>query len=263
MASQKKPFLDDRTIVPAEFLTSIFGGDDGYSTADPPSPFYKGHIHDGGTEWGHAPKINLTDHVIGSLVLPQPELKSVKLSATQAVPLTSSLFWTMPIPPDAYGLIPKPMHLNIFWSANSSISPGNTAFRVDWMYLQAGQNVIPPSVIQRGSSAWPANTISSNNPTPTTFRFKTSTAASRLYVNDTFTGNNLIELTLPTDLPGATLDQFLLFGLEISSAPTVTLTQPMEQVNVFAIELLYYSQTLGLNNLAPTLLSNDPGLADY
>lgn len=263
MASPKKPFQNDRTIVDAEFLTSIFGGDDGYATSVPASPFYRGHFHDGGNEWGHAPKIDLGQHVVGRLVLPQPELKSIKLSAMQAVPLTSSLFWTLPIPSDAYTTTPLPMFLNIYWSANNSVSPGNTAFRIDWIYLQAGQNVMPPSIIDRGSSAWPANTVAGNNAVPTTFRFKVLTTASRLYVNDTLTGGNLIQLSLPANVPGAALDQFLLLGLEISTAPTVTLSQPMAQVNVFAIELLYFSQTLGLDNSAPTLLSNDPGLADF
>lgn len=263
MASSKKLFQNDRTIVDAEFLTSIFGGDDGYATAVPPSPFYQGHFHDGGNEWGHAPKIDLEQHVIGRLVLPQPELKSIKLSATQSVPLTSSLFWTLPIPSDAYIISPTPMFLNIYWTANGTISPSNTAFRVDWVYLQAGQNVMPPSIINRGPSAWPANTVAGNNAIPTTFRFKVSTAASRLYINDTLTGGNLIQLTLPANVPGAALNQFLLLGLEISSAPTVTLSQPMSQVNIFAVELLYYSQTLGLNNSIPSLLTNDPGLADF
>lgn len=262
MPSAKKPFKDDKTVVSAEFLTSIFGGNDGYSTTVPPSPFYKGHFHDGGNEWGHAPKVNLTDHVTGRLVLPELELKSIKLSANQATPLTSSLFWTLPIPSDAYSAIPESMYLNIFWSGNAALSPSNAAFRVDWVYLQPGQNVMPPSIIDLGSTYWPANTISSNNPTPTTFRFKTSASPSRLYVNDSLTGGNLIELTPPTDAPGAVLDDFLLFGLEITSAPTVTLTQPMTQVNIFAVEILYYSRTLG-TNISPVLLENDAGLADF
>ena len=263
MPSPKKPFKDDKTIVDAEFLTSIYGGDDGYATANPPSPFFKGHIHDDGTEWGHAPKIDLTDHVTGRLVVPTLELKSIKLSAAQATPLTSSLFWTIPVPSDAYSVIPESMYLNIYWSANGPLSPGNAAFRIDWIYMQPGKNVIPPSIIDRGSSAWTANTIGGNNPTPTTFRFKSNIAATVLNVNDPANNGKLIALTPPADAPGATLNQFVLFGLEISTAPTVTLTQPMTQVNIFAIEILYFSQTLGINNQTPTLLPNDPGLADF
>lgn len=262
MPSPKKPFQNDKTIVDAEFLTSIFGGDDGYATTIPPSPFFNGHFHDGGGQWGHAPKIDLTDHVTGRLVSPGLELKSIKLTPNQATPLTSSLFWTIPVPSDAYTTIPEPMYLNIFWSGNSALSPSNAAFRADWIYLQAGQNVMPPSVINLGSTFWPANTISSNNPTATTFRFKVSAAPSRLYVNDTLVGGNLIPLTLPPDAPGANLGDFLLFGLEITTAPTVTLTQPMSQVNIFAIEILYFSRTLG-SNTTPVLLPNDPGLADF
>lgn len=263
MASPKKTFTDDKTIVSAEFLTSIFGGDDGYATSNPPSPFYKGHLHDGGSEWGHAPKVDLTDHVAGRLVVPGLELKSIKLSSSQAVPLTSSLFWTLPIPSDAYAAVPQPMFLNIYWSANGPISPGNAAFRVDWVYVQVGQNMMPPSVINRGPTSWTANTSSGNNPLPTTFRFKSNVAATVLNVNDTNANNgSMIQLSLPSNLPSATIDQFELLGLEISSAPTVTLTQPMTQVNVFAIDIQYYSQTLG-SNTTPVLLLNDSGLADF
>jgi len=263
MASPKKPFINDKTIVTAEFLTAIFGGDDGYATAVPQSPFYKGHLHDNGTEWGHAPKIDLTDHVTGRLVTPGLELKSIKLTSAQAVPLTSSLFWTLPIPNDAYSVVPTPMYLNIYWSANGPTSPGNAAFRIDWVYVQAGQNMMPPSIIDRGATAWTLNTNSANNPLPMTFRFQSNVTATVINVNDsTANRGSIIELTLPSNLPGAALNQFLMLGLEISSAPTVTLTTPMSQVNIFAVDIQYYSQTLG-SNTALTLLNNDPGIADF
>lgn len=264
MPSPKKPFVNDKTIVTAEFLTSIFGGDDGYATANPPSPFYQGHLHDGGTEWGHAPLIDLTEHVTGRLVIPSIELKSLKFTAAQATPLTSSLFWTIPVPNDAYSGMPEPMYLNIYWSANGPTSPGNVAFRVDWIYCQVGQNnMMPPSVIDRGPSAWTANTNSIYNPLPTTFRFKSNVAATVLNINDSNSNNGaMIPLTLPSNLPGSNLGQFCMLGLEISSAPTVTLTSPMSQVSIFAIDVQYYSQTLG-SNTTPTVLSNDPGIADF
>ena len=265
MSEPKKVFTDSVSVVDGDFLTTIYGGDNSAQIGD---PRLAGHIHsldpgDIGSEFGFAPKIDLTSNIAGRLTLPTPELKSIKLSATQAVPLTSSLFWTLPIPSDAYNGAPSPMYLNIYWSANGTNSPGNVAFRVDWMYLQAGQNVMPPSVISRGSTAWPANTIGSNNPTPTTLRFQsTATAASRLYVNDTLTGANTIALTLPANLPSSVLTDFLLMGLEISSCPTTTLSNPMEIVNVFAVDILYPSQTLG-NNTTPTILSNNSGLFDF
>lgn len=263
MPSPKKPFVNDKTIVTAEMLTSIFGGDDGYATTNPPSPFYKGHIHDDGTEWGHAPKIDLTENITGRLVVPGLELKSIKLASSQAVPLTSSLFWTLPIPSDAYATVPSPMFLNIYWSANGPLSPGNVAFRIDWIYVQIGQNVMPPSVIDRGPTAWTANTNPSGNPLPTTFRFKSNVSATLLNVNDSSANSgSVIQLSLPSNLPSATINQFQLLGLEISTAPTVTLTQPMSQVNIFAVDIQYYSQTLG-SNTTPVLLSNDPGLADF
>jgi len=293
MPSPKKPFKNDKTIVDAEFLTSIFGGDDGYASVTPPSPFFKGHLHDGddnGAQWGHAPKIDLAAHTVGRVVLAQPELKSIKLSAMQAAPLTSSLFWTMPVPSDAYrstepsapvaqqNAAPQSFYLKLYWSANGAPSAfpgtGTVAFRLDWIYLQPGKNVLPPSIIFRGPSAWPVPTAQAasfalNNPTPTTFRFQVSSvSASQLYVNNNFTGSSIIQLTLPIDAPGIQIDGFKLFGLEVSSAPTVTLTSPMTQVNIYAAEILYYSQVLGNNNggqiIQPSqLLPNDPGLADF
>lgn len=265
MASPKKPFKDDVTIVPGEFLTSIFGGDDGYASADPPSPFFKGHLHDGRNDtWGHAPKVNLTDHVTGRLVSPTLELKSIRLSATQASPLVSSLFWTVPIPPDAYSnaSVSTPMLLKIYWSGNSALSPSNAAFRVDWEYIQPGQNVIPPSIIALGDGYWPANTNAGQNPSVTTFRFKVNASPTRLYVNDNLSNSSLIQLSFPSTVSNAVLGDFLLFGLEITSAPTLTLQQPMSQVNIFAVELLYYSQTLGTTT-TPVLLQNDESLADF
>jgi len=267
MPSPKKPFKNDKTIVDAEFLTSIYGGDDGYAAVVPPSPFHRGHIHDGGNEWGHAPKIDLTGNVVGRLVSPELELKSIRLSSMQATPLTSSLFWALPIPADAYSVLPqqdatKSMFLKIFWSGNDALSPANAAFRVDWVYLQPGQNIMPPSILNLGDGYWPANTESLNNPTPTTFRFKVSAAPSRLYVNDNLSNSKFIQLTLPPDVTTATLGNFLMLGLEITSAPTVTLTQPMSQINIFGIEILYYSQTIGTNTQVD-LLQNDPGLADF
>lgn len=261
MGEPKKVFADGITIVDGTFLTTLYGGDNSAPEGDPRT---NGHIHNGrNDEFGYAPLIDLTSNITGRLTLPTPELKSIKLSATQAVPLTSSLFWTLPIPSDAYAGAPSPMYLKIYWSANGANSPGNVAFRVDWMYLQAGQNVMPPSVISRGASSWPANTIGSNNPLPTTFRFQsTATAASRLYVNDTLTGENTIALTLPANLPSSVLTDFLLFGLEITSATTCTLSNPLEIVNVFAVEISYPSQTLG-DNSTPTILQNNSGLADY
>lgn len=266
MGNPKKIFVDNVTIVDAALLNTIFGGNDAYKTAVPPSPLAAGHIHNGrNDEWGFAPKIDLTDNIAGRLTLPQPELKSIRFSATQASPLTSSLFWTLPVPADAYTGNTQPMFLKIFWSANGSVSPGNVAFRVDWEYIQSGQNVIPPSIIARGPSAWPGNTIAINNPTTSTMRFRAESGVTAvgLYVNEAVNSNNLISLSLPATVPNATLGSFLLMGLEISSAPTVTLTSPMEQVNIFAIELFYFSQTLGINNPTPVMLQNNPGLADY
>jgi len=264
MSSPKKVFVDNVTVVPGEFLTSIYGGDDGYSS-DPSSPFYAGHIHNGrNDQWGFAPKINLTDHVTGRLVSPTIELKSIRLSPFQAAPLTSSLFWTIPIPADAYAnsSSPQPIFLKIFWSGNSGTSPSDAAFRVDWTYIQAGQNVMPPSIIHLGPNFWPANINSAQNPTPGTFRFKVSAVPTRLYVNDALNNSKTIQLAFPSNVANATLGSFLLFGLEITTAPTVILNTPMSQVNIFGVELQYYSQTLGTTT-APVLLANDFSLADF
>jgi hypothetical protein len=262
MSDPKKVFTDGITVVEGDFLNTIFGGDVDAATN---TPEYAGHFHDVkpntvGTEFGHAPQIDLTSHVTGRLTLPTPELKSIKLSSMQATPLISSLFWAIPIPSDAYISTTAPMYLNIYWSGTGTNNPGNAAFRIDWEYIALGQNVMPPSILLRGASAWPSNINVLNNPASSIFRFQANVNTCVLNVNSPAHNGYLIPLTMPTL---GTLVQYHLLGLEITTAPTIPLLSPMAQINIFAVELLYYSQTLGVSNSSPNLLSNDGGLSDF
>ena len=58
------------TVVTAEVMNSLFGGEYGYGSADDEyNPLVAGHVHDGAHADGHASKVNLTngDNVRGFL----------------------------------------------------------------------------------------------------------------------------------------------------------------------------------------------------
>lgn len=79
----KKKIINDATLIDAGFLQPIFGGD---KTADPTTPEYNGHFHDGRTDtWGHAPKIDLTNHTTGRLVLQDSFAVAKSVSAQPSV----------------------------------------------------------------------------------------------------------------------------------------------------------------------------------
>lgn len=65
--NKKKKIIDGATEVDSSYLQSVFGGD---TTADLSSPEFNGHLHTGRNDvWGHAPKIDLTNHTTGRLTL--------------------------------------------------------------------------------------------------------------------------------------------------------------------------------------------------
>jgi len=65
--NKKKKIIDDVTTINSGFLQPIFGGD---FSADPNSPEFNGHLHDGRNDfWGHASQIDLTKHTIGRVTL--------------------------------------------------------------------------------------------------------------------------------------------------------------------------------------------------
>ena len=63
-------FISSKTVVTDEYLNSMYGGlygteeESKYTSVD---PLVAGHVHDGAGGDGHAQKINLSDHVTGSL----------------------------------------------------------------------------------------------------------------------------------------------------------------------------------------------------
>lgn len=64
--SKKKKIVDEATTIGSDFLQAIFGGD---NTAPITSPNSNGHFHDGGSNWGSAPKVDLTQHTTNRLIL--------------------------------------------------------------------------------------------------------------------------------------------------------------------------------------------------
>lgn len=84
--NSKKKIINDATLIDAGFLQPIFGGD---KTADPGSPEFNGHFHDGRTDaWGHAPKIDLTNHTTGRLTLQDSFVVAKSISASPYVVAT-------------------------------------------------------------------------------------------------------------------------------------------------------------------------------
>jgi hypothetical protein len=78
----KKKIIDDATKIGADFLQPIFGGD---SSADPTSPDFAGHFHDDGNTWGHAPKINLSQHTTDRLILQDSYAVAKSVSAYPSI----------------------------------------------------------------------------------------------------------------------------------------------------------------------------------
>lgn len=82
----KKKIINDATLIDAGFLQPIFGGD---KTADPNAPEFNGHFHDGRSDsWGHAPKIDLTNHTTGRLTLQDSFAVAKLVSASPSVVAT-------------------------------------------------------------------------------------------------------------------------------------------------------------------------------
>lgn len=81
--NSKKKIINDATLIDAGFLQPVFGGD---KTADPSTPEYNGHFHDGRSDaWGHAPKIDLTNHTTGRLTLQDSFVVAKSISASPSV----------------------------------------------------------------------------------------------------------------------------------------------------------------------------------
>lgn len=80
----KTKYINGTTIVKEDALNAFYGGK--YNTKEaenlnPLDPLVAGHIHDGNPIDGHAQKINLTNHVTGSLLPARIRDGSIPLSA--------------------------------------------------------------------------------------------------------------------------------------------------------------------------------------
>lgn len=202
---KKKKIIDDATTIDSAFLQPIFGGD---KSADPNSPEYNGHLHDGGTDsWGHAPKIDLTNHTTGRLILQDQfaVAKTVSLPATAATTVGSGRVWYFSVPADID--ITKPAYFSFGWMGDSTDGYNNiknttfqtTVFRITWQWYIPGYAIFTPAVIY--DSQPPANQVGSNVNGNTLTRgrlpnFTVNTPPFQLLTNDSAVGKpNYVKLT--------------------------------------------------------------------
>lgn len=87
MASKKKKIIDNATLINQDFLQPIFGGDSKAAVTD---PNFNGHLHDDGGEWGHAPKIDLSKHTTGRVLLQDIYSVSKAVSAYPSIIATQN-----------------------------------------------------------------------------------------------------------------------------------------------------------------------------
>lgn len=249
--NKKKKIIDNATTVDSAFLQPIFGGD---TTADPNSPEYNGHFHDGKTDtWGHAPKIDLASNTTGRLIL-QDEfvvVKNISLPSSAAASIGTGIVWYFSLPTDID--ITKPAYFSFGWMGDSTDSSNNiistafqsSVFRITWQWYVPGYAIFSPSIIY--DSQPPANQTGSNVNANTLTRgrlpnFTVNTAPFQLLVNDSATGKpNYIKLT---GLDKA--QNSVLVGVQID----VLSTGFPNGVVFFNGNLLYLSKTIGGANIS-------------
>ena len=63
----KTKFVEKETVINADFLNKMFGGDPTNASLTSDDPRKIGHVHDGGTQDGHVSKVDLSSHVTNSM----------------------------------------------------------------------------------------------------------------------------------------------------------------------------------------------------
>ena len=248
--NKKKRIIDNATTIDSAFLQPIFGGN---TSADPSSPEFNGHLHDGNSDtWGHAPKIDLTNHTTGRLVLQDQYsvAKTVSLPSSAASAIGHGVIWYFAVPADID--ITKPAYFSFGWMGDSTDSSNNiinttfqsTVFRITWQWYIPGYSIFSPAIIY--DSQPPANQVGANINANTLTRgrlpnFTVNTAPFQLLINDSATGKpNYVKLT--------GLDQAqnsVIIGVEVD----VVSTGFPNGVVFFNGSLLYLSKTIGGANI--------------
>jgi len=254
--NKKKKIIDNATSIDSGFLQPIFGGN---TAADPSSPEYNGHFHDGKTDtWGHAPKVDLTTHTTGRLIL-QDEFavaKTVALPSSAAASIGNGIVWYFSVPSDID--ITKPAYFSFGWMGDSTDVSSNiintlfqsTVFRITWQWYIPGYSIFAPAIVY--DSQPPANQAGSNINGNTLTRgrlanFTVNTAPFQLLINDSAVGKpNYVKLT--------GLDQAqssVIVGVQIE----VISTGFPNGVVFFNGNLVYLSKTIGGANINITSLN--------
>ena len=245
--TKKRRIIDGSTLIDQSFLQGIFGGD---TTADPSSPNFAGHLHDDGNEWGHAGKIDLSNHVTGRLLLDDESavVKTLTLSVSSGIPLGRGVIWYFSIPPDLD--ITKPAYFSFSWMGDSTDGIGNivntmfqsTVFKITWQWYVPGYAIFAPSTIF--DSLPPANQTGSNINANTLSRgrlpnFTVNTAPFQLLINDSASKPNYVKLTGLEQAQNAAI-----VGVQID----VTSTGFPNGIAFVNGSLIYLSRTLGGSN---------------
>lgn len=249
MALNKKKIINDVTIVDRDFLQSVFGGD---STAPADDPFFAGHFHDGrNDQWGHAPKVDLTNHTTGRLVLSDQYAvaKTLSLPSSSAVVIGNSLVWYFSLPTDMD--ITKPVYFSFNWMGDASVSNTidltnvvfqTTTFRVTWQWYAPDLAVFAPAVIYDAQppTNYLDNRANVNTNTLSRGRIPALTVNAQpfhLFVNDSRTGApNYVNLTGLDQTTGS-----VMVGVQVE----VLSTGFISGVVFFNGTMLYLSKTLG------------------
>ncbi len=248
--NKKKKITDNATTIDSKFLQPIFGGD---PAADPSTPEYNGHLHDGRSDtWGHVSKIDLGSHTTGRLVLEDDYavVKTTTLASSAASTIGNSLVWYFSVPTDLD--ITKPAYFSFAWMGDStdaynqisSTTSQSSVFKITWQWYVPGYAIFAPGVIYDAQP--PANQAGSNINTNTLTRgrlpnFTVNTAPFQLMINDSLTGKpNYVKLT---GLDKA--QNSVIVGVQIE----VTSTGFPNGVVFFNGNFIYLSKTMGGANI--------------
>lgn len=247
--NKKKKIIDNATTIDSSFLQPIFGGD---KSADPSTPEYNGHFHDGQTgTWGHAPLIDLAKHTTSRLVLQDAfaVAKTITLPSSAASVVGNGVVWYFSLPTDIDTT--KPAYFSFAWQGDSITNNvidttfQSTVFRITWQWYVPGYSILTPAIIY--DSGNPANQVGSNINANTLTRgrlpnFTVNTAPFQLLINDSATGNpNYVKLT--------GLDQAqtsVIVGVQVD----VLSTGFANGVVLFNGNFLYLSRTIGGANIS-------------
>ena len=244
MPTNKKRLIDDASIIGSNFLQPIFGGD---NSAPAGSPERDGHVHDGGSTWGHVQKVDLGQHTTGRLLLQDQfaVTKIVSQTSTSAAVIDNSLVWYFSVPTDLDTT--KPVYFSFNWMGDSSVnnvitstSFQSTVFKITWQWYIPGSAVLAPAIIF--DSQPPANQVGSNVNANTLTRgripaFTVNAAPFTLFVNDSLSGSpNFVKLTGLDQAPMS-----VMVGVQVE----VVNTGFANGISFFNGNMLYLAKTLG------------------